>query len=192
MAGALDDDGVAFTYARDVDPVDGAREAFEKGELCGGEVVGQLVEPGAGEQAHVLAVAAPQTVLVFEAERVRVAGDDPGRVRGARRLHHHDLDGYAVADFDAEIGVRSEGVDTAHDLVAGHDRRDLAGHVVVAVQLGHVAAAHTDRLDPEDGSARARARDRETADRVGAIALEDGGATVGHRGFPLLVFEHRS
>ena len=40
-----------------------------------------------------------------------------------------------LTDLDAEVSIVGQGVDPADDLVTGNDRRDLAGHVMVAVEL---------------------------------------------------------
>ncbi len=97
------------------------------------------------------------------------------------------LDTYLhVQDGRGVNGVVVEGMDPTDDLVAGHGRRHLARHVVVAVQLGDVTVAESDRLDGQYGPARRRRGDGEVVAAVpGAVAVKDHG-TAGGAQDPLL------
>jgi hypothetical protein len=64
-------------------------------------------------------------------------------------------------------------VDTADDLVSGNQRTDLAGNVLVAVELGHVARAQAHRFDGEHRAARRRLGHGELVYVVGAVTAED-------------------
>jgi sugar phosphate isomerase/epimerase len=141
VARALHHDGGALGHPGDVDPVDGVGQRLEDRELGGRRAVGQHVEAGAGEDLHVLAVAAPQADLAG-AGHVAVAVD-------AHRRERQDLvDGDPVALGHAELGVRRQRHDPPDRLVPGHDReRAATGDQLDAVELGDVAAAQADGLD---------------------------------------------
>ena len=176
MTGTLDDHDVALVDAGHRHPVDGIGQWLEKGELLGRAVVGDRQQAGAGEDLHVLAVAAPEPDLPV-AGHVRVAVE-------AERVHGQDLiDHHPLALGDAEIGVGRQLDDPPHRLVPGHHGKGAAPrHQLDPVELGHVAPAQSDRLDGEYGAARRRLRDRKVTDLEGAIAQKHRGpAGPSHR-----------
>ena len=121
VARPLDHDRHAGPEACLPEPVDHVGERLEEGQLLGADVVGEPHQLGAGQDRHVLAVAAPQTFGLVEAERVAVAAHTE-RVAFVRFAEGDDVDRHAVADSHAEVGVGTQGLDTADNLVAGHGR----------------------------------------------------------------------
>ena len=175
VAGAFDHDGVALVHAADAHPVHAVGQRLEQRELLGRERLGHAVQAGAGEDLHVLAVAAPEADPTFTGH-VAVAVD------AERRLGRQDLvDPDAIAFLHAEVGVGRELDDPADGLVAGdHGEHARVGDQLDALVGREVAAAEAAGLDPQHRAAGRRVGHRELPDLVLLVPEEDDGAAGVH------------
>ena len=177
MPGTFDHDGVAVVHARDAHPVDAVGQWLEQRELLGRERVGHAVQPGAREDLHVLAVAAPEPDATFTGH-VAVAVD------AERRLARQDLvDADAIAFLHAEIGVGRELDHPSDRLVAGDDGEHArTGDQLDAFVGREIAAAEATGLDAEHRATGRRIGDRELAHLVLLVPEEDNGTAGVHAG----------
>ena len=169
---AFDDHRVTLVDAGDRDPVDAVRERLEQRELLGRERVGHAVQPGAGEDLHVLAVAAPQADPAL-AGHVAVA------VHEQRRHARQDLvDPDAVALLHAEVGVGRELHDPADHLVARDDREHArVRDQLDALERGEIAPAEPAGLDAQHRATGRRVGNGELPHFIAFVPEEDDGST---------------
>ena len=153
MAGPLDDDALTGTEPALIEPVDAARQGLEDGLFLGCGVRVELGKVGAGRDGHVLRVAAPQPTLIVGGAGVAVNVKSE-RVVVGRFTEPHQVDRHPVADIDPELGVGRQLVHRSDNLVAGYHRRNLTGHVMVAVELADIAVAQADGIDTQHGTSR--------------------------------------
>jgi hypothetical protein len=181
VARPLDHEAIPLVQPEQVRPVHDAGERLEQAELGGRYVVGQRHEMGPGEDPHELAVAAPQAMVDVGPDGVAVDVE----ADAFASAEEDEIDTDALTDLDAERRVRRQGVDATDDLVAGHDRRDLTRHVLVPVELRHIAGTQANGLHGEHGTTGRRFGSRELPQLVGTITREHDPATRRHRRNPL-------
>ena len=121
MSGALYHDGRPSPELGPVQPGDHVAQWLKDGQFGGAYLLGQGHQLRAGQDRHVLAVAAPQALRLVQAERVAVTPHTQ-RVDGGRFAIGDDVDSHPVPGGHPQVGIVGQGVNPAHNLVAGNGR----------------------------------------------------------------------